>query len=76
LRADQADSLEARDDDGTPFAYKKIVDRTEFADDYRMRLQSTRKSWNLDEFGNSKGGLPRRHRGKLRYARFTPEAAL
>ncbi len=66
LRADQAEALEARDIDGTPFLYKKNIDRSEFAEDYRMRLQSTRVSWNIDEFGNSKGGLPRRHRGKLR----------
>jgi curved DNA-binding protein CbpA len=62
----KADQSEDRDIDGTPLSYKKITDKTEFAEDFRLRLQTTRKEWNVDEFGNSKGGLPRRHRGKLR----------
>lgn len=62
----KADVTDARDVDGVPFSQKKVTDKTEFAENFRLRLQNTRKEWNLDDYGNSKGGLPRRHRGKLR----------
>lgn len=62
----KADETDPRDVDGIPFSQKRVTDRTDFAENFRLRLQNTRKQWNVDEFGNSKGGLPRRHRGKLR----------
>jgi curved DNA-binding protein CbpA len=62
----KADLTDPRDIDGIPFSQKRVVDKSDFAENFRLRLQSTRKEWNVDESGNSRGGLPRRLRGKLR----------
>lgn len=63
----KADIHETRDVDGVAFRQKSAVGNSDFAQDYRQRIQMTRAEWNVDENGNYKGGLPRRHRGKIRY---------
>lgn len=62
----KADILEQRGRDGVPFSQTSQTSSSSFAEDYRLRIQRTRADWNIDEMGNYKGGLPRRHRGKIR----------
>ena len=52
--------------DGVPVIRTQNVDKSQFAQEYRQRIQETRKAFNIDDLGNNRGGVPASMRGKVR----------
>ena len=57
---------EERGNDGTLISRANQLDKSEFAKEYRHYIQKERDLYGIDEFGNFKGGLPAKNKGKQR----------
>jgi curved DNA-binding protein CbpA len=52
--------------EGVPVARLQNLDRSASAVEHREKIRQIRKAFNLDDLGNSRGGVPHEGMGKIR----------